>query len=68
LGVQEPAFVVFNGLYFLVLDPFTLEGHNFFIFNPFFTIVNVLDAPREGVQVFLKRQEQHNLPLGSNLP
>jgi hypothetical protein len=28
----------------------------------------VLDAPREGVQVFLKRQEQHNLPLESNLP
>ncbi len=46
LGVWEPALVVLCGLFFWVLDPFTLWGHNFLISNPFSTIVSVSDVSK----------------------
>jgi hypothetical protein len=38
-------------VFFEFLTPFTLGGHNFLISHPFLTILDVLDAPREGLQV-----------------
>jgi hypothetical protein len=49
LGVQEPAFVLFNDFFFEFLTPFTLGVRNFFISNSFLTIVCVLDVPREEI-------------------
>jgi len=66
LSVQEPAFVVFNGLSFWVLDPFCFEGGNFLISNLFLMIVSVSDAPRGGDQVLFGHQKQHSPPLGSS--
>jgi hypothetical protein len=40
-------------VFFEFLTPFTLRGYNFLISNPFFTIVNLSDAPRRGVQIWL---------------
>jgi len=68
LGVQEPAFVVFGGLFFKFLTLFTVEGHNSLISNPFLMVVSVSDAPRGGVQVLLGHQKQQIPPLGSSLP
>ncbi len=45
LGVWEPGFVTFDGLFFWVLDPSTLGGCNFLNFIPFLAIFNVPDAP-----------------------
>jgi hypothetical protein len=42
---------MFNGFFFEFLTPFTLEDHNFLIFNLFFMILSVLDATRGGLQV-----------------
>jgi hypothetical protein len=67
LGVQELAFVVFGGLFFKVLTPFTLQGHNFLIFNLLSTIVHVSDVSRGEVQVLFGNQKQWSPPLGSNL-
>jgi hypothetical protein len=53
---------VFIGLFFLVLDPFTLGVCNFFISNLFSTIANVSDAPKEGVQVLFEDQKQQASP------
>ncbi len=50
-GVRELTFVVFDGLFFEFLTPFTLGGHNFLISNPFSTIVNV--SKEEGFKFFL---------------
>ncbi len=68
MGVWEPAFVVFGGLFFEFLTPSILRGHNFFNSIPFFTIFNALDAPIEGVQVLFRRKKKWSLPLGSSLP
>jgi hypothetical protein len=51
LGVQEQDFEMFGGLFFLVLDPFTLEDRNFLIFNPFSMIFSVSDGGG-GIQVW----------------
>jgi hypothetical protein len=40
LGVQELAFITFNGFFFEFLTPYTLGGHNFFHSIPFLTIFN----------------------------
>ncbi len=53
---------------FEFLTPFTLRGCNFLVPNLFLTIVSVLDAQREGVQVLFGHQKQQRPPLGSNLP
>jgi len=45
------------------LIPFTLGGHNFLIFNPFLTILNVL---RGGFQVLFRHQKQQSPPLVAN--
>ncbi len=63
LGVYEPAFVVFNSFFWEFLTPFTLVGHNFLISNLFSTILNVLDAPRGGLQVCFAHQKQQSPPL-----
>jgi hypothetical protein len=68
LGVRELAFVMFGGLCFGVLDPFTLEGHNFLISYSFLTIVSMSDAPRGGVQILFGHKKQQSPPLGSGLP
>jgi hypothetical protein len=68
LGVQELAFVMFSGLFFEFLTPFTLGAHNFLISNLFLTIVCVPDAPRGGVQVFFGHHKELSYPLRSSLP
>jgi hypothetical protein len=68
LRVQELAFVMFDGLFFEFLTPFTLGGHNFLVSNPFLTIVSVPDAPIGGVQVFFGHHKQLSYALGSSLP
>jgi hypothetical protein len=47
---------------FEFLTPFTLGGYNFLIFNPFLTILNVLDAPRRGLQFFLDTRTNRAFP------
>ncbi len=60
-------FVVFNGLFFLVLDPFTLRGRNFFIFNSFF--LRLLVCQMHGEFKFrLDKRNKWSTPLGSELP
>jgi hypothetical protein len=54
-------------VFFEFLTPFTLGDHNFLIFNPFFTILIVLDAPRGGLQVLFGQQNQQNPPLAAIL-
>jgi hypothetical protein len=51
-----------------MLDPSTLEGRNFFNYNPFLTIFSAPDAPIEGVQVLFGHQKQQSPPLGFSLP
>jgi len=59
LSVQEPAFVVFGGLFLWVFNPFYFGGHNFLISNPFSTIISVSDALRGGgVQILLGHQKE----------
>jgi hypothetical protein len=58
---------MFNSLFFEILTPFTLEGHNFLISNLFSTILSVLDAPRGGLQVLFGHQKQQILPLAGML-
>jgi hypothetical protein len=66
LGVQESAFVMFDGLFCWVLDK--LYFCNFLVFfNPFPTIVSVWDVSRGGLQVLWGHQKQWNLPLGFSL-
>jgi hypothetical protein len=67
LGVQESAFVMFDGLFFWVLDK--LYFCNFLVFLIHFrpTIVSVWDVSRGGLQVLLGHQKQWNLPLGFSL-
>jgi hypothetical protein len=48
---QELTFVMMGGLFFWIIDPFILRGHNFLISNLFLTIINVLDMSRGGLQV-----------------
>jgi hypothetical protein len=57
---------MFNG-FFEFLTPFTLGDPNFLISNPFWTILIVLDAPRGGLQVLFKHQNQQNPPLAAIL-
>ncbi len=68
MGVWEPAFVTFGGLFFEFLAPFTLKGHNFLNFIPFLMIFNALNTPIGGVQFLFKHKKQWNLPFGSSLP
>jgi hypothetical protein len=49
------------------LTPFTLEGHNFFKFNMFSTILHEFDAPRGGLQVVFGYQKQQSPPLADML-
>jgi hypothetical protein len=54
-------------VFFEFFTPFTLGDHNFLISNPFLTIIIVLDAPREGLQVLFGHQNQQNPPLAAIL-
>jgi hypothetical protein len=54
---------VFNGFVFEFLTAFTLGDHNFLIFNLFLMIINVLDAPRGGLQALFGHQKRQNLWL-----
>jgi hypothetical protein len=45
-------------VFFSVLDPFTLlGGRNFMVFNLFRKKISASDAPRRGVQVFVRTSE-----------
>jgi hypothetical protein len=55
-------------VFFKFLTPFTLKGHNFLNFIPFFTFFSALDAPIEGVQVLFEHKKKWNPPLGFSLP
>jgi len=68
VGVWEPAFVAFGGLFFWVFDPLYFEGHNFLNYISFVTIFSALDAPIGKIQVLFKHQKQWNLPLRSGMP
>jgi hypothetical protein len=59
---------MFGGLFFLVLDPFTLGSHNFLNFIPFFTIFSAPHASIEEVQVLFGHQKQWSPPLEFGLP
>jgi hypothetical protein len=66
LGVWEPTLVVFNGLcFFEFLTPYTLEGHNFLVFNPIFMIVSVLE---KGFKFCLDTRNNGALPLDPACP
>ncbi len=62
------SFLVLDGLFFGVLDPFTLGGCNFFNSNPFLMILNASDAQIRRVQVLFGLQKQWSPPLRSGLP
>jgi hypothetical protein len=69
LGVQELAFVTFNGLPFQVFHPVYFgPGHNFFNFVPFFMIISVPNVPIRGVQILIGHQKEWSFPFGSGLP
>jgi hypothetical protein len=51
LGVWEPTFVAFGGLFFFVLDPLYLGGYNFFNSILFLTIFSASSVPIGGTQV-----------------
>jgi len=53
--------------FFGVFYPLYFGGHDFFISNMFWTIFNVLDAPRGGLQVLFRHQKQQNPPLAAIL-
>jgi len=59
---------VFGGLFFWVLNPFTLEGHNFLNSNPFLTIFSAPDATIGGVQVLFGHRNNTALPLDPACP
>jgi hypothetical protein len=46
----------------ILLTPFTLGDHNFLIFNPFFTILIVVDVPRGGLQVLFGHRINGTFP------
>jgi hypothetical protein len=54
-------------VFFEFFTLFTVGDHNFLISNLFFTILNVLDAPRGGLQVLFGHQKQQNPPLAAIL-
>jgi hypothetical protein len=45
VGVWEPAFVAFGGLFYEFLTPFILRGHKFFNSILILTIFNAPNAP-----------------------
>jgi hypothetical protein len=45
-------------VFFKVLDPSTLESHNFLNFIPFWMIFNVSDAPIGGFQILFGHQKE----------
>jgi hypothetical protein len=54
--------------FFEFLTPFTLQGHNFFIYNPFLDDYKYLKCAKEGIQIWFGHQKQQSPPLGSGLP
>ncbi len=61
------AFVTFSGLFFWILTPSTLGGHNFFNSISFFMIFKTLEMPIGGVKILFRHQKQWKLPLGFGL-
>jgi hypothetical protein len=57
VGVWEPTFVAFSGLFFEFLTLFTLGGHNFFNFIPFLMIFGALNAPIGKVKILFKHKK-----------
>ncbi len=60
--------MLFDGLFFEFLTPFTLGGINFFNSNTFLMIFRAPNAPIGGVQVLFGHGKQWSLPLASGLP
>jgi hypothetical protein len=56
-GVWEHAFVMFDGLFFWIIDPSTLEGHNFLNFIPFLTVFIAPYVQIGGVQILFGHQK-----------
>jgi hypothetical protein len=56
-----------NVFFSFLWTPPTFKPHNFFISNPFFIILIVLDAPKGGLQVLFRHQNQQNPPLAAIL-
>jgi hypothetical protein len=55
-------------VFFELLTPSTLKGHNFLNFITFLMIFSALDAPIGGVQIFFRHPKKWNPPLWSALP
>ncbi len=64
LGIWEPTFIAFSGLFSEFLTPSTLGSHNFLNFIQFLTIFNAPKALVGGVQVFFRHQRQWSPPHG----
>ncbi len=67
-GVWELVFIAFNGLFFEILTPSTLGGHNFLNSILFFMTLNVLEAPIEGFKFCLNTRNNGPVPLDMACP
>jgi hypothetical protein len=58
VGVWEPTFITFGGLFLKFFDPLYFEGRNFLNFIPFLTIFGALDVLIRRVQILCKHKKR----------